>query len=156
MNTYWETSQCLYQWLLKYLISDTTAGFISLMEHFIFYYTENERRKKWSHISEYTRNRNILVYWVLSTQCVCEGNIGLGLIGLRGSGDDDTQILTHWLRWYKLWKLIYLVLLSLAFLAATKIHTWQTQSDQARGKSLMRLAPPFALHSTRGAFLLIV
>ena len=34
MNTYWETSQCLYQWLLKYLISDTTAGFISLMEQF--------------------------------------------------------------------------------------------------------------------------
>ena len=34
MNTYWETSQCLYQWLLKYLISDTTAGFISLMERF--------------------------------------------------------------------------------------------------------------------------
>ena len=120
-------------------ISHTTAGFISLMEHFIFYYTENERRKKWSHISEYTRNRNILVYWVLSTQCVCEGNIGLGLIGLRGSGDDDTQILTHWLRWYKLWKLIYLVLLSLAFLAATKIHTWQTQSGPARGKPLMRL-----------------
>ena len=26
-------------------ISHTTAGFISLMEHFIFYYTENERRK---------------------------------------------------------------------------------------------------------------
>ena len=34
MNTHWETWQCLYQWLLKYLISDTTAGFISLMERF--------------------------------------------------------------------------------------------------------------------------
>ena len=29
------------------------------------------------------------------SECLWKGNIGLGLLGLRGSGDDDTQILTH-------------------------------------------------------------
>ena len=138
-DEYCETCQFLYLSPCFVKISHT-PGFISLMEQFTppTMRGEGDRKNDARFLNTLKYNPNIgspvlsTEYWekLQWREYWTEGE------WLWWS----SYILTHWLRWYKLWKLIYLVLLLLglsAFLAAAiPRYTWQTQSGESGGGNL--------------------